>query len=95
MGHGEDPTQEQVLLTGTVAHGESTLERVFLEELQPVERTHAGAGVKCEEEGVSERNCYVLCTDCNPPFPVTCALGEGGGCHPMLLGQARSFNDPW
>ncbi|XP_009991250.1 PREDICTED: centlein-like, partial [Tauraco erythrolophus] len=57
---GEESTLEQVLLTGTVAHGGLTLEQEYPEGLQPVKMSHAGAGRKCEEERVAERSCYGL-----------------------------------
>ena len=39
----------------------------LLKELQPMERTHAGAEEKCEEEGAPERDCYVLNIAPYPP----------------------------
>lgn len=42
----EEPTLAQVFLTVTVAHGQLLLEHIFLGLLQPMERTHTGAGEK-------------------------------------------------
>jgi len=39
----EEPMEEQVLLTATVAHGGPTLDQVYPDRLQPMEWTHAGA----------------------------------------------------
>lgn len=52
---GEKPVQEQVLLTENMAHGGPTLGQVYWEGPQPMEWTHAGAGERCEGEGVAER----------------------------------------
>ena len=41
-------------LSGTVGHGGSMLKQVYPQGLQPMGRTHAGAGEKCKEEGVAE-----------------------------------------
>lgn len=46
---------------------EDPLEQFYSEGLQPVERPHAGAGEKCEEERVAERSCYGLTV--TPPSP--------------------------
>lgn len=40
-----------------MACGGPTLEQVYPEGLQPAEKTDAGAGEKCEVEGVAERSC--------------------------------------
>ena len=85
--HGK-PMLEQVLLTGTAAGGESTLDQVYPEGLQPVERTragavlegwqpmgktHVGAGEKCEEEGAAERNCHGQAASHYSPSPLHCS----------------------
>ncbi|KAK4810920.1 hypothetical protein QYF61_013328 [Mycteria americana] len=41
-----------------------------LEEVQPVGRTHAGAGEKCKEEGAAEMKCYELTITPIPPVPL-------------------------
>ena len=43
------------------------LEQVYPEGLQPMDRTYAGKGEKCEEEGAAERNCYGLTAVSHPP----------------------------
>jgi len=60
----------------TVANGKPMLEQVYPQGLQPVGRTHAGAGDKCEEEGVAERNCYGLTMAPIPHPPSTTRQGE-------------------
>ena len=51
--------------------GGLTLEQVYPEGLQPVERTDAGVGEKCEVEGVAERSCYILTATPQCPSPCT------------------------
>lgn len=53
---------------------ETTAEHmVFPEGLQPLGRTHAGAGEQCEEEEAGERNCYGLIATPipHPPVPLS------------------------
>lgn len=48
----------------------------FPEGLQPMEeRTHTGAGEKCEEEAGAEMNCYELTP--NPRFPCLHTTQQG------------------
>lgn len=61
---------EQVILTGTVAHGGHTLEQVYPEGLKPMERTYTGARQTGKEEGTAESNCYgLVTTSCSPITP--------------------------
>lgn len=48
---------EQALLKAAAAHNGHTLEPIYLEGLQLIDRTHAGAEEKHEEEGEAERGC--------------------------------------
>ena len=50
-------------------------EQAYGEGLQPVERTHGGAGEKCEEDGATERRCYRLTA--TPHSPLPCAASGG------------------
>lgn len=54
--------QEQIFIVETAAHGRPRLEQSVPERLQHMEKIHAGAEEKCEEEE-AERNCYeeILC----------------------------------
>ena len=83
-GHGEEPTQEQVLLTRAVACGRPMLEE-FMKNCSPWEGPtleqfmkncllwegpHTGAGEEHEEEGTAETKCYRLTTTPIPHPPV-------------------------
>lgn len=83
----EEPTPEQVGIspTGTAACGEPTLEQVYPKGLQPVERTHAGAG-GTHEEAAAERSSYR-----QPLFPSATAVGGRVGNEgvKLCLGRRR------
>lgn len=62
---------------GTTACGEPSMEKIYLEGLQPIERSHAETGGKCEvEEGAAERNCYGLITTPHSPSPCVTWTGK-------------------
>lgn len=53
-------------------------EACLLQQWQPVEKTHGGSGIKCEEEGAAERYCYGITTTPSPhPFAPLLSGGRG------------------
>lgn len=63
---GEEPTVEQLVWAGSVAHGVHMLDQ--FEDCISQEGTHAGAGEECEEEGAAETQHFGLTA--TSPFPL-------------------------